>query len=333
MRICSSGSTASSWSVAGRRAPWPRPARQAARHERAGADEALVLEHRAVAARWPRSRRASRCRSCSPRGARGGRSRTRRRRVVGVIGVVWMTVPSWIDVRAPMTMPPGSPRSTALGQTDDSATDRDVADDDRVGVDVGGGVDRWARRRRGRRRPSAVRPRSGRSRRGRRASGSPVVADLEVADPAQTHEVVVTGVGDGVDVAVDPGQHAVEQRRTRAGGPSSRARRTCRRPCVAKTPADVLLVLGEDVHAERPGRLDAAARTTRPWSGKKPTSGGSSDTEANEPTARPTGPSASVGGDDGDPGREVTEHLAELGGVERRPGRSRAATLSGAVST
>ena len=39
---------------------------------------------------------------------------------VGVIGVVWTTVPSWIDVRAPMTMPPGSPRSTALGHTDAS---------------------------------------------------------------------------------------------------------------------------------------------------------------------------------------------------------------------
>ena len=37
-----------------------------------------------------------------------------------MIGVVWITVPSWIDVRAPMTIPPGSPRSTALGQTDDS---------------------------------------------------------------------------------------------------------------------------------------------------------------------------------------------------------------------
>ena len=39
---------------------------------------------------------------------------------VGVAGVVWITVPSWIDVRAPMTIPPGSPRSTAVGQIDDS---------------------------------------------------------------------------------------------------------------------------------------------------------------------------------------------------------------------
>ena len=40
---------------------------------------------------------------------------------VGVAGVVCTTVPSWMDVRAPITMPPGSPRSTALGHTDDSA--------------------------------------------------------------------------------------------------------------------------------------------------------------------------------------------------------------------
>ena len=40
---------------------------------------------------------------------------------VGVVGVVCTTVPSWIDVRAPITMPPGSPRSTADGHTDDSA--------------------------------------------------------------------------------------------------------------------------------------------------------------------------------------------------------------------
>ena len=39
---------------------------------------------------------------------------------VGVTGVVCTTVPSWIEVRAPTTIPPGSPRRTADGHTDDS---------------------------------------------------------------------------------------------------------------------------------------------------------------------------------------------------------------------
>ena len=42
----------------------------------------------------------------------------------------------------------------------------------------------------------------------------------------------------------------------------------------------------------------------------------------NEPMAMPTGPPSVDGGDDGDARREVAEHLAELGGVER--GRRRA---------
>ena len=34
---------------------------------------------------------------------------------------MWITEPSWIEVRSPTTMVPLSPRSTAWGQTDDSA--------------------------------------------------------------------------------------------------------------------------------------------------------------------------------------------------------------------
>ncbi len=40
--------------------------------------------------------------------------------IVGSSGVVCTTVPSWIDVRAPMAIRPSSPRSTALGHTDAS---------------------------------------------------------------------------------------------------------------------------------------------------------------------------------------------------------------------
>ena len=53
----------------------------------------------------------------------------------------WMTVPSWMDVRAPIRMSPWSPRSTADGQTLDSGPIVDAADHHRVGVDVGGGID------------------------------------------------------------------------------------------------------------------------------------------------------------------------------------------------
>ena len=41
--------------------------------------------------------------------------------IVGRVGMQWITVPSWIDVRAPMRIPPLSPRSTAPGHTVDSA--------------------------------------------------------------------------------------------------------------------------------------------------------------------------------------------------------------------
>ena len=56
---------------------------------------------------------------------------------VGTTGMQWMTEPSWIDVRAPMRMPPLSPRSTAHGPDRGLRTDLDVADDDRIGVDEG----------------------------------------------------------------------------------------------------------------------------------------------------------------------------------------------------
>jgi hypothetical protein len=36
---------------------------------------------------------------------------------VGFSRVVWMTEPSWIDVSAPIRIPPSSPRSTTPGQT------------------------------------------------------------------------------------------------------------------------------------------------------------------------------------------------------------------------
>ena len=41
--------------------------------------------------------------------------------IVGRAAVVWMIEPSWMLVRAPTSIRPSSPRSTAVGQTVDSA--------------------------------------------------------------------------------------------------------------------------------------------------------------------------------------------------------------------
>ena len=60
---------------------------------------------------------------------------------VGRTAVVWMIEPSWMLVRAPTSMRPSSPRSTACGQTERLRADRHVADHDGVGVDVGLGMD------------------------------------------------------------------------------------------------------------------------------------------------------------------------------------------------
>ena len=55
--------------------------------------------------------------------------------------VQWSTVPSWTEVRAPTTIAPWSPRSTAVGQTVALGADAHVADDDGVGVHERGRVD------------------------------------------------------------------------------------------------------------------------------------------------------------------------------------------------
>ena len=69
-----------------------------------------------------------------------------------------------------------------------------------------------------------------------------------------------------------------------------------------------------------PGRLDLRPRRRALAGRRTPTSGGSSDTEQNEPTARPTGRAVGRGGDDGDAGREVAEHLAVTGASSRSVG-------------
>ena len=60
---------------------------------------------------------------------------------VGHSCVQCTTVPSCTDVRAPTSIRPWSPRSTAHGHTDASGPIADPADDDGVRVDEGGLVD------------------------------------------------------------------------------------------------------------------------------------------------------------------------------------------------
>ena len=51
------------------------------------------------------------------------------------------TVPSWMDVRAPIVIGASSARITAPAHTDDPAPERELTDEHRVGVHVGVGVD------------------------------------------------------------------------------------------------------------------------------------------------------------------------------------------------
>ena len=125
----------------------------AAGHDRTGADDGAAARRRPRAARSSRCRRARRPRCVQPSRCTRWPITQSSPTTVGTPRVVWMIEPSWIDVRAPMTMWPSSPRSTALGHTDDSGADGHVADDDGVGVDVRRRVDRRARDRRARKRP------------------------------------------------------------------------------------------------------------------------------------------------------------------------------------
>jgi hypothetical protein len=104
---------------------------------------------------------------------------------------------------------------------------------------------------------------------------------------------VVTGVVHDFDVTVDPGQYAVQPRGAGAGRLPGQVGEL-----VAATDregaADRLLMRPEDVDAEVSEVADLG-QLLEFLSGMKQTSGGSSDTELNEPIAIPAGlPSASI---------------------------------------
>ena len=102
---------------------------------------------------------------------------------------------------------------------------------------------------------------------------------------------MVACIQDLLDVAVDPGDDPVKDRRAApAGLPAGRPYLSP--PRAAKRPADVLLVVGQHIDAERPAAR-IFGKLVEPRSGRNATRGGSSDTEVNDPTAIPTGPLSS----------------------------------------
>src|SRR5581483_6629837 len=139
--------------------------------------------------------------------------------------------------------------------------------------------------------------------------------DIEVADRTD-HGVVVAGFVDHLDVAVDPGEYTVENRRAGAGRVPGQLRElvaTANR----KRAAHDLLVGAEDVDAEVPG-------VAEPWPAARPFVGHERDerrverhrTERADRHARRTAIGIDTG-DDGDAGREMAEDLAEARGVDR----------------
>jgi hypothetical protein len=72
----------------------------------------------------------------------------------------------------------------------------------------------------------------------------------------------------------------------------------------------------QDVHAEEPGLAMIASQVSESFWGRKPTSGGSSDTDVNEPIVKPDGRAPVRSTDDRDPGGEVPHDRAEVLRVE-----------------
>ena len=132
--------------------------------------------------------------------------------------------------------------------------------------------------------------------------------DVELVDPTD-HDEVVTAVVHGVDRAVDPGQAAGESRGSEVGRvPGDLAELVV--ALAGERIADVDLILGEDVDAERTGGLDVRP-AGRALVGQNATRGGSSDTEVNDPMASPGSPS-STAVTTVDSGGEVPQHGSEV---------------------
>ena len=139
--------------------------------------------------------------------------------------------------------------------------------------------------------------------------------DVEV-DDATEDVPVVTGLVDPLDGALDPTDHVVDDRRARAPAlPSDR--RELVGTAAGEDAADVLLMFAEDVDAEDSGLLDLWPTPGR--LAREERDEGRVERHRRERSDGESGRRAVVDrGDHDDPGREVSEHLTELGLVERR---------------
>ena len=153
------------------------------------------------------------------------------------------------------------------------------------------------RTRRGRRR--ADRPR------GRRPAPAPAPTTMWWSPPSWTAS----------SVTVDPGQDAVDQRRTGLGRlPSDGGELVV--TAGGEHPAHVLLVGAEDVHAERSAGLHAGPRVRR-LADAESDQGGLDRQREERPDGQADGIVAVQAGDDRDPRGEVAEHLSVVGLVDR----------------
>ncbi len=94
---------------------------------------------------------------------------------------------------------------------------------------------------------------------------------------------VVASVDALVDAAIDPGGDVVEQRRTRGRGRMPVDSLELIAAGLGEAMGQVLLAVCQDVGAERAGRLDRGPARRASWRGETTTSGGSSETDMNDP--------------------------------------------------
>ena len=124
---------------------------------------------------------------------------------------------------------------------------------------------------------------------------------------------MITGVDHLFDRAVDPGQHALDDRRTRA-------RRRPRQPVEAgflarEAPAQITLIGSEDVDAERAGAVHRRP-ARRSLSGQEPDERRVERDGGERADRQADGAVFTGAGDDGHSRREVTEDLTKPRAVE-----------------
>lgn len=117
------------------------------------------------------------------------------------------------------------------------------------------------------------------------------LARRQRANPAED-EIVVTGAVHALHGPVQPGEGTVQSRVAGGAGRPGEAGEPVR-PLPGEGSADALLPVGQHADSETAGRSDPG-QVLELRSAQKPTSGGSSDTDVKELTARPCGAPPSI---------------------------------------